>query len=1139
MKRIINFLSISIILIVGVISANGFVWQIANYSETAPDGSVRDVQISYPSDFNTIRGLMINYNASSGDTRGEYIRKWVANWLRLPEHQFAFVGTRGFEHSPQSQYTTPVMLNALASFAATTGHPEITNAPWAMYAFSAGASRSWEATSTNADIVISWNGSSGGFGFALSGPVSLITPSNALSVPALMLASKSDAGTITNSNYQVTSTNVPRGWLADFSLIQQGTSHAETWNQHAPGMAWLKSVIKYSYPTNQCVLNGKLTLNRMQKSDGWLSQPSFQGSTFPLITNYAAYPFDKTNNAWWLPDKDMAYVYRAYASWNNQLAITAPATEIEVAPGGNIAVTIDDSLFLGWTNLALFNFSTNLMNKTSGAASFTITNIQSGMYVIHVIGTKGGTNAISQPVLFFANVTAAPPVLPCTTSHQWYAATNGLPGNTGAINSPWDLQTALSKVNSVVPGDIIWIRQGNYTHTPQGVSPGNEGYIFRVEISGTPSSQIIIQSYPGERASIDGGAWGGQYAFHATARPTLSIGSSIGNSTSGQYVTWINTEIYSSSTETRLSFEPDATGNFPTDIFRSDGVYIFGTGSKIVNCIVHDLSTGISAWKQSTLTECYGNVVYNNGWQGTPHLHGHNFYTQHNFTGTQPITIKRNIAVSPYDKNIQMYGSSDIEVARYRTSENAWIGNYNAGHGGVLVGTRNGGLADRARDDQVFNNYGYGAAFTIYFQPDPAAYLDVIVTGNYFVNTLFGVSSWKQATITNNIFTIVPGLGKIVSLVTNATTGFIPWNSDRNTFYYSPTNAAVFDWEGPGNFSLAAWRGLTHYESNSIAYAALPTTNLVIVQDNAYNANRAQVIVYNWATNNFVAANAAALGFGTNVSIVIHNAQDYYNDAISSTTTSTNTILLNMQASAHTAAVPFGEASNQPLTPVTFPLFGAFIIEKTGSSPPPPPVATFTSVVSSFNPDSGVLISFSPSDIGGLGNGATTFSRTNTTNIIITITAPATTPASDFQEWDRNGAFFSNSPSVSYTNSSSTSWMAVYATTKRTLTVNSAAPASGVTIQMSPADTGGQSNGNTPFQRTIFTGTITTLTAPLSASNGNVFSRWNRNGILYTTSMSAMFTNNSDLTFEAVFVPPITPFSGISPYSALRRGVRY
>jgi hypothetical protein len=135
--------------------------------------------------------------------------------------------------------------------------------------------------------------------------------------------------------------------------------------------------------------------------------------------------------------------------------------------------------------------------------------------------------------------------------------------------------------------------------------------------------------------------------------------------------------------------------------------------------------------------------------------------------------------------------------------------------------------------------------------------------------------------------------------------------------------------------------------------------------------------------------------------------------------------------------------------------------------------------------------------------------------------------------------FFSNSPAVSFTNSSSTSWLAVYATTKRTLSVNSAGPASGVTIQMSPADTGGQSNGNTPFQRTVFTGTVTTLTAPLSASNGNVFHHWNLNGALYTSGMNAVFTNTANLTLEAVFAPPSLPFSGVSPFSALRRGVRY
>jgi hypothetical protein len=88
----------------------------------------------------------------------------------------------------------------------------------------------------------------------------------------------------------------------------------------------------------------------------------------------------------------------------------------------------------------------------------------------------------------------------------------------------------------------------------------------------------------------------------------------------------------------------------------------------------------------------------------------------------------------------------------------------------------------------------------------------------------------------------------------------------------------------------------------------------------------AQVAVYNWTTANFLALDVSALGWGTNTSVLVRNAQDYFTDTVTTTTTVSNTVVVNMQASAHTTAIPYGDSTNT--VPTSFPAFGAFILQR-------------------------------------------------------------------------------------------------------------------------------------------------------------------------------------------------------------------
>jgi len=524
-------------------------------------------------------------------------------------------------------------------------------------------------------------------------------------------------------------------------------------------------------------------------------------------------------------------------------------------------------------------------------------------------------------------------------ANTWFVATNGTPAGTGGSGFPWDLQTAFNKVGVVVAGDTVMLRGGIYSHLPQNNIPGSqEGYIFQVTVSGNSGAQTIFKSFPGELARIDGGAYGGAtYGFHACARPTVTVGNS-STASFGNYITFQDVEFFSSSTEARLSGDDSS---FPTAITRSDGPNIFGTGVKFINCVVHDLSSGISSWRQSQLNEFYGNVVFNNGWQGTPNKHGHSFYTQHSVGASGLATIKRNISMGPYDWGIQAYGSSSTEISRYRISENVFIGNQVA-HGGIIMGTRPGGLADRLTDNQILSNFGYGADLSFYFSlPDGNSYRDLIGANNYFYKAFWELSSWKAGTFTNN-WIISPALLKVVDLYPNMPGATIPaWTLNRNIYIVSGLSAPVFGVETEAPRTFAQWQARTGFDANSTLSAALPTgTNYVIVQGNIYDTNRAHVANFNWTLGNFAAIDVSSLSWGIGSTVMVRNAQNYFVDVTTNQITSTNTLVLDMQAASHSVALPYGDTT--ATAPMTFPDFGAFVLIRMGAGtvtniPPPPP----------------------------------------------------------------------------------------------------------------------------------------------------------------------------------------------------------
>jgi hypothetical protein len=75
---------------------------------------------------------------------------------------------------------------------------------------------------------------------------------------------------------------------------------------------------------------------------------------------------------------------------------------------------------------------------------------------------------------------------------EYYLSPDGSDSNPGTLSQPWiTLAYALTQLS---PGDVLNLREGTYFE-----------HNLVVDLNGTASQPITIQSYPGERATIDGG----------------------------------------------------------------------------------------------------------------------------------------------------------------------------------------------------------------------------------------------------------------------------------------------------------------------------------------------------------------------------------------------------------------------------------------------------------------------------------------------------------------------------------------------------------------------------------------------------------------------------------------------------------
>ena len=161
----------------------------------------------------------------------------------------------------------------------------------------------------------------------------------------------------------------------------------------------------------------------------------------------------------------------------------------------------------------------------------------------------------------------------------------------------------------------------------------------------------------------------------------------------------------------------------------------------------------------------------------------------------------------------------------------------------------------------------------------------------------YNTADFSGLTIINNYIASsigMPAAGRRHSLVVGGA-------GDENTFI------------GTINFSQSDFSANTYYVGST------PTTNLVVVRPNDYEANRANIYIYNWENLDTVAVDlSSAVAVGTPICIM--NAQDYYNTPVYTGVYAGGTVSLPMDGLTAAAGIGY-----KPAGP-TGRAFNAFIV---------------------------------------------------------------------------------------------------------------------------------------------------------------------------------------------------------------------
>ena len=370
------------------------------------DPATKKFCVVIPEGLKTVRGLLVQCNYAGGDSRKDWtFCTYYREFMHL--HDFALVASAG--DIPHVR-AFKAFRDCLQLVSEASKHPELVNAPYAAVGFSSGGGFASTLMTHDSDRTIAAGIIEARYNFDVftrpGGPAGP-TPAT-LAIPSVLFSGgKHNAPEIQAGVFKmVDDVFVPyRPKGAEFAwMVLPGYGHEYAENrQDLLIMPLMDLAVRTRYPKDGDPTKGPIKLISIDPATGWVADNTTWKSGLTKIVPAGEFRGDLGHSSW-LQNEDIAFIYRAYATYNNPLTITSPGPcgpgTPSVDPGSNVPIIVNASGFPNWRKLEFYDGAKKLETVTAEPTRFTAKNLTPGYHVFSVLGTgaKGDIRS-SDPVM--------------------------------------------------------------------------------------------------------------------------------------------------------------------------------------------------------------------------------------------------------------------------------------------------------------------------------------------------------------------------------------------------------------------------------------------------------------------------------------------------------------------------------------------------------------------------------------------------------------------------------------------------------------------------------------------------------------------------------------------------------------------
>ena len=372
----------------------------AIYDLALGDSLDRALRMYLPESPPVVRGIVIYGNGAEEDCRGAATDAELAAWA--DSLGFALVGTSHWLY-----FADPLELAqfeaGLQRFSEMSGHAELIRAPWLPIGHSNGGQMSYGFNALRPEKVIAFVVSKGG-NYNISRPAAA-----ALQTPGLLIAGEVDTDHRITAIRDLFFGNRARGalwaWVED-----QGVDHA-CGNSDELTRPFVEAMVRARYPAAASPATGPVPLLALHEADGWLADPVSCKAGLADIAPYDGFSKDKSV-AGWLPNRRLAYIFRAFASYNKATTeATLSSGAGPVAWGTSLTYTLGQPI-APWTAIEFYEGDVLLKRVTpaeGGNLAVETTPTAPGYSVYHALVTfADGTQRTTTPRRVFVRAGSSP-----------------------------------------------------------------------------------------------------------------------------------------------------------------------------------------------------------------------------------------------------------------------------------------------------------------------------------------------------------------------------------------------------------------------------------------------------------------------------------------------------------------------------------------------------------------------------------------------------------------------------------------------------------------------------------------------------------------------------------------------------------